>query len=285
MYPCRPRRQPLAGHTQRCGGDGDGWVACRELQPGDRLLCEDGSLITVEGVRDTGEWETVYNFRVADFHTYFVGCDEWGFSVWAHNNNGCTVKQVKAAAEGSGVKLSHKEAGKIWWELRKGTPEGRAAANELLAAKGISPDAVTSSTYAAWQEMFGVKLIYRKMADAEAVTTLATRQLQPSLPGKNGKKYLSDSLAKVQKFENDAVAAGTKEVVLEFRLDAARYEALVQSRVYQTAIKDTPGGRTRIEFHYEGLDPNGPFINIGIPKSQRRAFNDTIVDIRQLPGS
>jgi hypothetical protein len=27
----------------------------------------------------------VYNLRVADFHTYFVGCDEWGFSVWAHN--------------------------------------------------------------------------------------------------------------------------------------------------------------------------------------------------------
>lgn len=34
---------------------------------------------------DTGCWETVYNFRVADWHTYFVGCDEWGFSVWAHN--------------------------------------------------------------------------------------------------------------------------------------------------------------------------------------------------------
>ena len=29
--------------------------------------------------------ETVYNFRVANCHTYFVGCAEWGFSVWAHN--------------------------------------------------------------------------------------------------------------------------------------------------------------------------------------------------------
>src|SRR5262249_23944282 len=32
-----------------------------------------------------GEWVPVYNVRVADFHTYFVGCEEWGFSVWAHN--------------------------------------------------------------------------------------------------------------------------------------------------------------------------------------------------------
>jgi hypothetical protein len=28
---------------------------------------------------------TVYNFSIADYHTYFVGCHEWGFSVWAHN--------------------------------------------------------------------------------------------------------------------------------------------------------------------------------------------------------
>jgi len=39
--------------------------------------------------RNTGSWETVCNFRIAEFHTYFVGCDEWGFSVWAHNVGGC----------------------------------------------------------------------------------------------------------------------------------------------------------------------------------------------------
>jgi len=27
----------------------------------------------------------VYNLRIADYHTYFVGSREWGFSVWAHN--------------------------------------------------------------------------------------------------------------------------------------------------------------------------------------------------------
>src|SRR5262249_2275718 len=27
----------------------------------------------------------LYNCRVAQWHTYFVGCDEWGFAVWAHN--------------------------------------------------------------------------------------------------------------------------------------------------------------------------------------------------------
>gem|GEM_PF-1953330 len=62
----------------------DGWVACNRLQVGDRIALEDG-WAEVEGLVDTGSWETVYNFRIAEFHTYFVGCDEWGFSVWAHN--------------------------------------------------------------------------------------------------------------------------------------------------------------------------------------------------------
>ncbi len=62
-----------------------GWVACQELVAGEELLCEDGSWVSVGEVFDTGCWETVYNLRVADFHTYFVGCDEWGFAVWAHN--------------------------------------------------------------------------------------------------------------------------------------------------------------------------------------------------------
>jgi hypothetical protein len=36
-------------------------------------------------VRDSGEDAPVYNLRIADYHTYFVGADDWGFSVWAHN--------------------------------------------------------------------------------------------------------------------------------------------------------------------------------------------------------
>jgi hypothetical protein len=69
-----------------------GWVACDRLATGDTLLTEDGRWVPVEDILDTGEWETVYNLRVADFHTYFVGCAEWGFAVWAHNAF-CTITQ------------------------------------------------------------------------------------------------------------------------------------------------------------------------------------------------
>jgi hypothetical protein len=62
-----------------------GWVLAGFLGVGDLLVGHDGQVVLVEDVLDTGEYETVYNLRVADFHTYFVGSPEWGFSVWAHN--------------------------------------------------------------------------------------------------------------------------------------------------------------------------------------------------------
>lgn len=69
--------KPSGPNESRCAdirylATGEGWL----------------SLAAVEGVVDTGEWASVYNFRVSDWHTYFVGCAEWGFDVWGHNTCG-----------------------------------------------------------------------------------------------------------------------------------------------------------------------------------------------------
>jgi hypothetical protein len=65
--------------------EGKGWTKAFELQPGDRVATADGVGVLVEEVWDTGEWELVYNLRVADHHTYFVGDESWGWAAWAHN--------------------------------------------------------------------------------------------------------------------------------------------------------------------------------------------------------
>jgi hypothetical protein len=62
-----------------------GWTATKDLQVGDVLLGHDGQESVVEDLLDAGQSDTVYNFRVADYHTYYVGSPDWGFSVWAHN--------------------------------------------------------------------------------------------------------------------------------------------------------------------------------------------------------
>jgi hypothetical protein len=62
-----------------------GWVKLQELAVGETLVGHDGQWTKVASVRNTNEWRTVYNVTVAEHHTYFVGKDEWGFSVWVHN--------------------------------------------------------------------------------------------------------------------------------------------------------------------------------------------------------
>jgi Pretoxin HINT domain len=61
-----------------------GWVPAGELKSGDGIRTDAG-WAQIEELFDTGEWEKVYNLRIADHHTYFVGDEDWGFTVWAHN--------------------------------------------------------------------------------------------------------------------------------------------------------------------------------------------------------
>ena len=62
-----------------------GWTAAGELEIGDQLVGKNGELIIVDAVVAGAEFEAVYNLRLADFHTYFVGDDGWGFAAWAQN--------------------------------------------------------------------------------------------------------------------------------------------------------------------------------------------------------
>jgi hypothetical protein len=55
------------------------------LQVGDQLVSSQGVLVPIESISNLNEITTVYNLRVADHHTYFVGGALWGWDVWVHN--------------------------------------------------------------------------------------------------------------------------------------------------------------------------------------------------------
>jgi hypothetical protein len=61
------------------------WLPANQIRSGDVLIGHDGKMSVVEGIRDTKFWEPVYNLRIADWHTYFVG-GERGLSLWTHNS-------------------------------------------------------------------------------------------------------------------------------------------------------------------------------------------------------
>jgi hypothetical protein len=61
------------------------FVPAGELQVGDQLVSSQGVLVPIESISNLNEITTVYNLRVADHHTYFVGGALWGWDVWVHN--------------------------------------------------------------------------------------------------------------------------------------------------------------------------------------------------------
>ncbi|WP_046234908.1 polymorphic toxin-type HINT domain-containing protein, partial [Paenibacillus algorifonticola] len=65
--------------------EGKGWVLAEDLKEGYKLLDSDGKLFTIDLIEiiKLKENVTVYNFEVADFHTYFVT----DLSIWVHNTN------------------------------------------------------------------------------------------------------------------------------------------------------------------------------------------------------
>ena len=72
--------------------------------------------MAVGAIRATGRYAKVYNLRVADYHTYFVGDANWSFAVWAHNSNDCISRLVPggglAAHEAAGGHTIARHVGK-----------------------------------------------------------------------------------------------------------------------------------------------------------------------------
>ena len=65
---------------------------------GDQLVSSQGVLVPIESISNLNEITTVYNLRVADHHTYFVGGALWGWDVWVHNAS-CAPKETKTLSQ------------------------------------------------------------------------------------------------------------------------------------------------------------------------------------------
>jgi hypothetical protein len=110
------------------------FVAAGELQVGEQLLGHDGKLVQIESIGSTGEVTTVYNLRVADFHTYFVGGGLWGFDVWVHN-----ASYVPDAADVAKYSTARQSGMRVNWtsinpEL---TGSQRSAVRSVARSQGI----------------------------------------------------------------------------------------------------------------------------------------------------
>jgi hypothetical protein len=124
---------------------GAGWRCAGELRPGEELSSHDGAWSEVETVGATGKVVTVYNVRVADYHTYFVGGEEWGFSVWAHNLS-CDFGRALRAL---GHDIPDSQIRAIFGVAMRGDPDAATAIGRLrgsLSFRGINLTAEQEAT-------------------------------------------------------------------------------------------------------------------------------------------
>jgi hypothetical protein len=87
--------------------EGRGWIAAAFLDIGDLLSTRNGRLGRVEGVADGGQVTTVYNWRIAEYHTYFVSARDEGPVVWAHNACSSTSGGNRAARQGTKIHVAY----------------------------------------------------------------------------------------------------------------------------------------------------------------------------------
>jgi len=61
--------------------NGKGWTEDKDLKVGDLLVTSDGTQLAIDKIDKEPREATVYNFEVADFHSYFVT----NLGIWVHN--------------------------------------------------------------------------------------------------------------------------------------------------------------------------------------------------------
>jgi hypothetical protein len=142
---------------------GKGWTDACLLQPGDLLCPRDGRAVPVQECCDTGEYETVYNCRVAEYHTYFVGDATWPFSVWAHNRCDITEDISKIGQPGKQghvrVVKSEEELLDIFNKYAQGGVEQPLTAEHIARKIQWMVDLTDTSRGP-------VRLIYRKVSES-----------------------------------------------------------------------------------------------------------------------
>lgn len=96
--------------------EGKGWLFADELQVGDKLQQADGNNLKIDKVEfvKLDEPVTVYNFTVADYHTYYVT----DLGIWVHNT-GCEVVDVSKYKKWTSVGTQKD------WLKDKGFKEGK----------------------------------------------------------------------------------------------------------------------------------------------------------------
>ncbi len=101
---------------------GRGWTPAEAIELGDELRSHDGQWVPLDAKEFSEALIPVFNMRVAEDHTYFVGSPLWGFSVWAHNR--CFLKDPITEQLTTKQRDSFRNSAARTWKRRTGQSAG-----------------------------------------------------------------------------------------------------------------------------------------------------------------
>jgi hypothetical protein len=205
-----------------------GWLPARLIASGDRLASHNGNWHLVESVTPSSEMKTVYNLTVADHHTYFVGCQDWKFGVWAHNVSCQDILDQQTNLQGSPPERLQQDIGV---DPAAPDPSTTLAGGQLKGVNG------KYGFWTATEQNIAMKL---DLAEAESLgaTDIRIRQEQVNV---------------------DGVRVGVNKVDLQYRLNTPDGP----KQVYIEYDNTNPPSLDRSTEHYWRIranDPNGIII-------------------------
>lgn len=103
----------------------EGWKDAADLQAGDKIVTKNNETVEITATRFSYEPKRVYNFEVADWHTYFVGALAW----LVYNVAKCVTEIVKRLPKNKGEWLG--DVGESLWKSTK------SAVNKVTKGEGV----------------------------------------------------------------------------------------------------------------------------------------------------
>ena len=215
-----------------------GWTPADVLRAGMRLATLGGEWVSVEEAYDTGEYETVYNCRVAEYHTYFVGDDTHVLAVWAHN----TYTQRYYVAQDTATAFdTTDEARYTVYDSTNGTKLQAVAnsANGVVHIGDFVPKAKPEDAAAylmKYQTAFGIQSVEElyNVFRGPAATAGANPYMVIAINGRDSRtnnlwaKQIENKKDALGKFKTDA-----DTIFKDFKKDPAEYPHLATTEWYE----------------------------------------------------
>jgi len=116
--------------------------------------------------------------------------------------------------------------------------------------------------------------LYRQMSEAEAASTLASKELQHAIEGAEPTKWMTQNRDKASQFNNYKNDVKVT-VVVDFEMNKNYIDDLNTNAVKQRGSKNNPNNK----YHYEGLPKPGPDKNFGILDGNIGEFNNNVIGV------